>query len=155
MIFSKADHIQQIIDGSKTVTRRPSNRYKVKGLYKIQPGRGKRGIPDGRIYIGQKHREWKHDLSDLPEDAKFTRLWRQYESGYPIRDYSAILEGGYTPEEYEELYEEMYPDWTERWVYYFCFFSAKELSDCDIALTDYEKATLTDFPSNNGQEGES
>jgi len=154
MIFSKSDHIQQIINGTKTVTRRPSDRYKVGGLYKIQPGRGKKGIPDGRIYIGQKYREWKPDLSDLPEDSHFIRRWRQYDAGYPIRDYQAKMEGGYTPDEYEELYEKMYPGWTERWVLYFCFFTVKELADCGFPLTDFEQAKLAEYISKADKEGQ-
>jgi hypothetical protein len=51
MIFSKSDHIEQIKAGTKTQTRRPTDRYKVGKLYAIQPGRGKPGIPEGKILI--------------------------------------------------------------------------------------------------------
>jgi len=111
------------------MTRRPTDRYKFGKLYAIQPGRCKPGIPEGKIYIGSKYREWKPDLSDLPEDAKFAKAWRESEAGYPIREWAAKAEGGYTPEEFEELYEEMYPGWTERWAYHICFFTTKELEE--------------------------
>lgn len=132
MIFSIGNHIEQIKAGTKTQTRRPTDRYQVRKLYTIQPGRCKPGIPDGKIYIGQKFKEWKPDLSDLPENdraAWFARKWREMESGYPITDWAAKEEGGYTSEEFEKLYEEMYPGWTERWVYYFSFFSKENLEE--------------------------
>jgi len=130
MIFSIGDHIEQIKAGTKTQTRRPFNTYKERGLYAIQPGRGKHGIPEGKIYISQAVREWKPDLSDLPEDAKFARGWREMEAGYPINLWSAKAEGGYTREEFEKLYEKMYPGWTERWAYWFCFFTTEEIERC-------------------------
>jgi len=130
MIFAVKDHIQQIIDGTKTMTRRSSDRYKVGQLYAIQPGRGKPGIPDGKIYIGWKKKEWKPDLSDLPEDARFARGWRSMEAGYPITEWEAKAEGGYTSEEFEELYEKMHPNWTERWIYSFSFFTTEEIREC-------------------------
>ena len=130
MIFSKGDHIKQIIEGTKTQTRRSSDRYQVGKLYSIQPSRTEPGIPDGKIYIGVKTKEWKPDLSDLPEDAHFAIGWRKMESGYPILEHNAKAEGGYTSEEYEELYEKMHPNWTERWAYDFAFFTAEEIREC-------------------------
>ena len=133
MIFSIGDHIEQIKGGTKTQTRRPRDRYKVGNLYAVQSGRRKKGIPEGKIFIAFKKREWKPDLSEIPETARFSRTWRKWEAGYPLHERDAKAEGGYTPEEYEELYERMYPDWTERWVYYFSFFTAddiKEVQSC-------------------------
>lgn len=49
MIFSEADHIQQIKAGTKTMTRRASSRYQECGLYAVQPCRTCRGIPEGMI----------------------------------------------------------------------------------------------------------
>lgn len=130
MIFSIDGHIQQIIAGTKTETRRPTDRYKVGNLYAVQPGRGEPGIPEGKIYIGQKLMEWKPDLSDLSEDAIFARRWRESEACYPIRGWDAKAEGGYEPDEYEQLYEEMYPGWTKRWAYWFSFFTMEEIEEC-------------------------
>jgi len=130
MIFSIDDHIEQIINETKTETRRPTDRYKVGNLYAIQPGRGKPGISEGKIYIAQKFKEWKPDLSDLPPEAIFAKRWRESEASFPIRDYSAKAEGGYTPEEYEELYENMYTDWTVRYAYWFSFFTTEEIEEC-------------------------
>ncbi len=130
MIFSIEDHIKQIIEGTKTETRRPTDRYKVGNLYAIQPGRGLSGIPQGKIYIAQKFKEWKPDLSDLPSKAVFAKRWRESDAGCPIRDYSAKAEGGYSPLEYEELYEEMYPGWTVRYAYWFSFFTMEEIEEC-------------------------
>ncbi len=101
MIFAIADHIKQIIEGSKTQTRRSSDRYKVGHSYAIQPGRGKRGIPEGRILITEKRREiWPRDL---------------------INKDDAFAEGEYTPEMFEKLYEKIHSDWRIRWAYTFRF----------------------------------
>jgi len=81
MIFSIEKHIQQIMDGNKTQTRRKSGRYEVGRLYAIQPGRGKKGIPDGKILITAKTEEYK---SESP-------IWGH------IRKWQAEAEGGYTP----------------------------------------------------------
>jgi len=129
MIFSIGDHIEQIKAGNKTQTRRPNDRYKVGNLYAVQPGRGKKGIPDGKIFIAWKKREWKPDLSGIPKAARFSRTWRQWEAGYPLHERDARAEGGYTVEEFEELYEKMYPHWEERWVLYFSFFTAEEIEE--------------------------
>lgn len=107
MIFSIGNHIQQIIDGTETQTRRPTDRYEVGKTYAIQPGRGKKAIAEGRILILYK---W----SEHPDD------W------YPITKFSISMfhaddEGGYTPEDYEALYEKMYRDWKIRWAYKFRF----------------------------------
>jgi hypothetical protein len=129
MIFGIPGHIEKIIAGKKTQTRRPSDRYGVGRVYAVQPGRGRHGIPDGKIHIVAKIREWKPDLDDLPRAAIFARQWRQAEAGYPIWKLYAQAEGGYTPEEFEELYEEMYPGWTERYAYSFFFVTADELRE--------------------------
>lgn len=131
MIFSIGDHIQQIIAETKTMTRRPTDRYKVGNLYAIQPGRGKKGIPDGKIYIFQKIREWKPDLSSFPKGAIFARRWRERIAGYPIQERAAKAEGGYSSEEFEALYEKMYPGWTERWAYDISFVSKEDLEEIE------------------------
>lgn len=129
MIFSVEGHILKIIGGEKLQTRRASDKYQVGKLYSVQPNRGAEGIPDGKIYIGQKIREWKPDLSDLPGNATLSRRWLEMEANYPIRDFNAKEEGGYTPEEYEELYEKMHPAWTERWAYWFAFFTTAQIEE--------------------------
>jgi hypothetical protein len=101
MIFSIEDHIQQIINGTKTQTRRKSSSYLVGKTYSIQPGRTKPGIPEGRILI----------IDKVVEIGLFDRI--------PYKD--AKAEGGYTPTEFEELYEKMYPGWEERYAYTFEF----------------------------------
>jgi len=117
MIFSIADHIDQIKAGTKTQTRRPSDRYQVGRLYAIQPWRGKKGIPDGKILITAKTEEYK---SENP-------IWGH------IRKWQASAEGGYTPEEYEKLYESMYPGWEKRYAYLFEYFTTEELELMDKA----------------------
>ena len=99
MIFSIDDHIEQIKAGTKTQTRRPSARYIVGRKYAIQSGRGQPGIKDGKILI----------IDKIVETKPFDKIFRQ----------DAKAEGGYSPEEYEELYEKMYPGWVERYVYQF------------------------------------
>lgn len=100
MIFAMSSHIEQIIKGIKTQTRRASNRYQVGKLYSIQPGRTEKGVSEGKILIIDKLTEiWP--LTIKPDDAK--------------------AEGGYTSKEFEELYDEMYPKWSHRTVYIFHF----------------------------------
>lgn len=101
MIFSLADHIEQIKAGTKTQTRRKSSTYLVGKSYSIQPGRTKLGILEGRILILDKIVETKPFDVIIYSDAK--------------------AEGGYVPREFEELYEKMYPGWKERYAYTFKF----------------------------------
>lgn len=118
------------------MTRRSSDRYQEDRAYSIQPQRTAKGIPEGKIFISLKKREWKPNLSDLPPEAHFQRSWRQGEAGYPISDWAAELEGGYTPEEFESLYEQLHPNWTERWAYYFSFFDRATLAECGVKMRD-------------------
>lgn len=138
IIFSVSGHIEQIKAGTKTQTRRDSDRYQVGRLYAVQPRRGAKGIPEGRIYIAEKAREWKPDLSDLPPDARFARRLREVTAGYPIQSYNAKAEGGYTPEMYEALYERLHPGWTWRWAYYFTFFTVDDLIECGVMRREVE-----------------
>ena len=139
MIFSVAGHVEQIKAGDKTQTRRASDRYRVGRLYAVQPRRGARGIREGMIYIAEKAREWKPNLSDLPREAHFARRLREVEAGYPIQGYNARAEGGYTPDEYEALYERLHPGWTERWAYIFTFFTVDDLITCGLMKADEEE----------------
>lgn len=100
MIFSIGNHIELIQLGYKTQTRRPSGKYQLGKTYAIQPGRGKKGIPEGRICIINK---WEES-------------WNQLVTGE-----EANAEGRYTVREYEDLYEKMYPSWEWRWAYEFMF----------------------------------
>jgi len=121
MIFSLADHIEQIKAGTKTQTRRPTNRYKEDHLYAIQPGRGKKGIPDGKILVlgcVEEHRSGLVLFGLLTKEA-------------------AKAEGGYTPEEYEDLYEKMYPGWEIRYAYLFDYFTTEEI---ELSETDPDKS---------------
>lgn len=107
MIFSIADHIEQIVACTKTETRRKPSKSKliVGRTYSIQPGRNKRGDPRGRILILERRTEGR--IRDISEA-------------------SAKAEGGYTPEEFEELYRGMYPGWLQRIVYVFKFVPTPE-----------------------------
>lgn len=120
MIFSLADHIEQIKAGTKTQTRRPSGKYRQGKLYAIQPGRAKKGIPDGKILIRAKIIELNN-----PDPA-----W-----GW-ILESDAQAEGGYTPEEYEKLYNEMYPNWEKRYAYLFRYYTTEEI---ELMETDPNK----------------
>ena len=111
MIFSISDHIEQIKAGTKTQTRRPTNKYKEDRLYAIQPGRGKPRIPEGKIYVLAVSEEYR------PLPSGFGRILK----------WQAESEGGYTPEAYEELYEKMYPGWEVRYAYLFEYFTTKEI----------------------------
>jgi len=101
MIFSIKGHIEKIISGTKTQTRRKSSTYLVGKTYSIQPGRTKLGIPEGRILITKKIKE------------------KYLDGGISIDD--AIAEGGYTPGTFESLFKNIDPDWIERYAYTFEF----------------------------------
>lgn len=109
MIFGIDTHIQQIIDGTKTQTRRGSGCFVVGRTYAIQPGRGKFGIEAGRILITAK----------IPE---IVSLYNRISAS------DAQAEGGYTPEQFEELYSEIYPGWLVRFVYIFRFIKRAQLN---------------------------
>ena len=107
MIFSVGDHIQQIIAGTKTQTRRKSGLYIIGETYAVQPGRTKKGISEGRILIIEKRIEYKHYLLQISyEDAE--------------------AEGGYSPEEFEDLYKRMDYTWMQRYAYTFKFIPTEE-----------------------------
>jgi len=103
MIFAIDGHINQIVEGSKTQTRRPHDQYKVGKDYAIQRGRGQRAEPIGRIKI-------KFAIKEVKQLGYF-----------PIHPNNAKAEGGYAPEVFEALYEQMYPKWTVRYAYSFEF----------------------------------
>jgi len=100
VIFSIADHVEQIIKGTKTQTRRDSPRYQIGKTYAIQPGRTKPADPRGRILI--------------------THMWVEKP---PIRLHplDAKAEGGYDPDNYELLYSQIHHDWQIRYAYEFKF----------------------------------
>lgn len=129
MIFSVSNHIQLITSGKKTQTRRNSDRYREYTPYAVQPKRGAAGIPEGKIVICLKKREWKPSFEGIPEDAHFARAMIRGEAGFPISDWEAKAEGNYTPESYEKLYEELCPGWVERWAYYFLFYTKQEVEE--------------------------
>jgi len=105
MIFSVADHVEQIVKGTKTQTRRAyTSKYWPGKTYAIQPGRGKLADPRGRILI--------------------THAWIESRERNVIHPFDAEAEGGYTPEEYEVLYEKLNPGWGFRWAYEFKFIPA-------------------------------
>lgn len=111
MIFSKPDHIAQIKLSLKTQTRRPIPRYQVGQSYAIPPGRTKPRIPPSRIHTLEKWVE-KRTGSCKP----------------PLPRQMANAEGGYTPEEYEQLYSEMYPGWNQRYAYRFEYHPQRRLT---------------------------
>lgn len=107
MIFSVGDHIQQIIAGTKTQTRRKSGYYIVGKTYTIQPCRTCKAIPEGKILITNKREEWRLDEGIISE-------------------LDAQAEGGYTPSQFEELYIRMDKIWALRYAYTFKFIPTEE-----------------------------
>lgn len=107
MIFNVRGHIEQILMGEKTQTRRRCEyhsppRYDIGKTYAIQPRRGKKAIPFGRILITESTLETENiRVTISKEDAK--------------------AEGGYTPDEYEVLFKKINPKWKARWAYKFVF----------------------------------
>ena len=113
MIFSVEGHIPLIIDHKKTQSRRLSNAYNVGKDYAIQPGRTKPGIKEGRILILEKWEE---------------RHIRKNQIFFISRN-NARAEGGYTPEEFENLFNLMCPKWIVRFCYKFKFLTRAELKE--------------------------
>lgn len=107
MIFMK-EHIEDILRGVKTQTRRDSGRYEIGKTYAIQPCRTCKEIPEGRVLIKDK---WLEDRTEYPASISFG---------------DAQAEGGYTPQNYEALYEKLHPRWTDRWAYEFGFVVCQE-----------------------------
>lgn len=116
MIFSVGNHIEQIVNGTKTQTRRDSGKYEVGKTYAIQPGRTKPADPRGRILIIHK--------------------WNEKDADWQIHPLDAKAEGGYTPEEYEKLYRQLHPLWEERWVYEFEFWSTESIESLKRAMKE-------------------
>lgn len=105
MIFSVAGHVEKVLSGEKTQTRRirPFShglycRYEVGKTYAVQPGRGKKSV--GRILVTRV------DCESRWGDG-------------PISEADAKAEGGYTQQQYEDLWASMYPGWDQRWVIHF------------------------------------
>jgi len=118
MIFAFPGHIDQIVEDTKTQTRRNSDKYNVGQTYAIQSGRGKKGDPRGRILITRK---WLEDPGEI------------------ITDPDAQAEGGYTADEYETLYFKMNPAWMERWCYEFEFWETESILSLIQAIADAKK----------------
>ena len=98
MIFKKK-HVEQILNGEKTQTRRVNQGYyKVGQDYAIQPCRTCKGIPGYRIRI-------------LRICVEYSRISKE----------DAIAEGGYTPDEFEVIFRQLNPKWGGAWRHVFTF----------------------------------
>ena len=120
MIFAFPGHIDQIVEDTKTQTRRNSDKYNVGQTYAVQSGRGKKGDSRGRILIIRK---WSED--------RYLDNW--------ISKQDAEKEGGYGVEEYEKLYLKMNPDWELRWCYEFEFWETESILSLIQAIADAKK----------------
>ena len=112
MIFSGVspdgrEHFDMVLDGSKTRTTRLSDKYEFGKDYAIQPKRTKKGIEGYRMVIDKKTKE--------------CRGLTHVGIGFLITPKDARVEGGYTPEEFEEVFRKLHPKWDgrERWAYEF------------------------------------
>ena len=124
MIFSGSyngiPHFDMVLNGTKTQTRRISDRYEVESErkyphkvgYSIQKCRTCKGIVGRRIVIDRK---WKEETEQflVAEDDKM------YPSELCITTKDALGEGGYTPDEYEKEFKRLNPKWDgwSRWAY--------------------------------------
>jgi len=114
MIFNIEGHIEQIVKGTKTQTRRDSDKYEVGKTYAVQLGRGKPGDTRGRILITHKWIETKPYIHPIDAEA----------------------EGGYTVEEYEELYFKLHPNWEKRYCYEFEFWPTEAWHSLKQSIED-------------------
>ena len=112
MIFSGVNpdgrkHFDMVLEGTKTRTTRLSDRYQRGKDYAIQPKRTKKGIESYRIVIDKKRKECR--------GLTYVGI------GFLITPKDAKAEGGYTPEEFEEVFRKLHPKWDgrERWAYVF------------------------------------
>lgn len=101
MIFNVPGHIEMILHGVKTQTRRVNRgKYQIGKTYAIQPKRTAKGIEGYRIQI-----------LDI------------YEERYPLIKYDdAKAEGNYSRIEYERTFRLLNPSWKQgdvRWVFKF------------------------------------
>lgn len=94
MIFSGGLH-EQVLDGSKTVTRRPVRAdqpcpYRVGRDYAVQPGRGKHSL--GRIRVTHVCEQELGAITDLDVVLEgfpdFKAFWEKWESLYGAVDWS-------------------------------------------------------------------
>ena len=107
MIFAIQGHIGMIRVGTKTQTRRVNRGiYQVGKDYAVQSKRGMKAEPDIRIVMD---RIWEEEVSK--PNIFFT----------PITKENALVEGGYTSEEYEKVFQELNPKWSgwDRWTFEF------------------------------------
>jgi len=103
MIFQKV-HVEQILEGTKTQTRRLNRGYyRVGRTYSIQPCRTCKGTRGHRIKM----------LEILPEGGDLRSI--------PLSQEDAKAEGGYSPEEFEELFLKLNPKWGGEMRYVFKF----------------------------------
>jgi len=130
MIFAVGNHLEQVVQGIKTQTRRVAKVngliYQIGQTYAIQSGRGKPGDPRGRILI--------------------TRRWLELHQD-KITTSDATAEGGYTPEEYEELFNKMHPSWASRYCYEFEFWDYEDFESLWEALKTAPKEPSIPFTS--------
>jgi len=135
MIFNVEGHIEKIIMGEKTQTRRTSSKYEVGKFYSIQPGRTKPADKRGKILITHKWVETKPYI-------------------HPI---DAAAEGGYTLEEYEELYSKLNSNWVTRNCYEFEFWPTSMIESVKRALKEGRRQPSIPFslPIKSKGEGKS
>ena len=123
MIFSGVSpdgrkHFDMVLDGTKTRTTRLSDRYQLGKDYAIQPKRTKKGMEGYRMVIDKKTKEapdfWVGDYPNWSTSYK-----------------DAKAEGGYMPEEFEEVFRKLHPKWDgkERWAYEFHVVTIAELTN--------------------------
>ena len=102
MIF-KQEHVDMILAGTKTQTRRIGRGiYKVGHSYAIQPCRTCKGVQGYRIVMDSIRTE-------------YTDIYHK------ISTKDAIAEGGYTSEEFESLFKAINPKWDRVLRYVFTF----------------------------------
>ena len=127
MIFSGEHegkkHFDMVLDGSKTRTTMLSGRYQVGKDYAIQPKGTKKGIEGYRILIDKKTKE-------APD------FWVENYPDWSISYKDAKAEGGYMPEEFEEVFRKLNPKWDgrERWAYEFHVMEFSEYYTCKGGL---------------------
>jgi len=106
----------------KTQTRRVNRGiYQVGHSYSVQPKRGAKAVPGMRIMMDKIWEEKAEGFLILAADDEM------YPGEINITQEDALAEGGYTPNEFEEIFRELNPKWDgkKRWVFKFHVISVK------------------------------
>jgi len=164
MIFSVDGHIEMIRNGLysiftdekgdpmsivKTHTRRLNRGiYQVGRDYAVQRKRGIKAEPDIRIVMDRIWEEKAEGFLILAADDEM------YPGENNITKEDALVEGGYTPEEFERVFRELNPGWDgwSRWAFEFHVIEARKTVPGITSHAREERVERTFYPEDEERE---